>query len=132
MMRQLFAQKSNSLGCKISRFYPPTRKKNPKLSQSTLYPARTTTSSCNEMPYQAFDLISISFQELAVYTSACTNLSASVVCWSDHSKQDAVLIRKASGVSVAAGFAPAGLFLWLCFAWQNVADSLELLGRSLI
>lgn len=26
------------------------------------------------------------------------------------------------------GFAPAAvLFLWLCFAWKNVADSLELL-----
>lgn len=83
MMRQLFAQKSNILGCKISRFYPIRIKKNPKLSQGTLYPTRTTTSSCNEMPYQAFDLISISFQELAVFTSACTNLSVLVVCWSE-------------------------------------------------
>lgn len=38
------------------------------------------------MPYQAFDLISISFQELAVFTSACTNLWVLAVCWSDHSK----------------------------------------------
>lgn len=85
MMRQLFAQKS-VLAAKSAGFIPLPERKNPKLSQSTLYPARTTTSSCNEMPYQAFDLISISFQELAVFTSACTNLSASVVCWSDHSK----------------------------------------------
>lgn len=97
MIRQLFAQKSNGLGCKISRFYP-RRIKNPKLSQGTLYPARTTTSSCNEMPYQAFDLISISFQELAVFTSACTHLSVSVVCWSDHSKMHFCSERPVEGV----------------------------------
>lgn len=83
MMRQLFAQKSNGLGCKISRLYPLRIKKTQTFPR---YPARTTTSSCNEMPYQAFDLISLSFQELAVFSSACTNLSVLVVCWSDLSK----------------------------------------------
>lgn len=88
MRRQLFAQKSNSLGCKISRFYPLRIKKNQtRLSQGTLYPARITTSSCNEMPYQACDLISISVRELAVFTSVCTNLSVLVMCWSDHGER---------------------------------------------
>lgn len=104
------------------------------VSQATLYPTRTTTS-CSQMPYQAVwegPHFRKSSGTGSFYFGFYYSFSLSSLL--EQSRWDPVLFWKTSGVNSAARFAHAVLFLWLCFTWYNlnIADSLELLGRSLL